>query len=108
MAIDINLCPGCRRTYTVTGGDFDPDWTIHPGEHWREILEDRGVSQTEAAAGIGISVQYLNNILNGHRVPNAEVTVAFVRYLDLPGAERFLWQLVANYKLDLAMGKKPQ
>lgn len=105
MADAEQLCQGCLRTYTVTGGDFDPDWTLHPGTTWREVIEHKGVTQTEAAPQIGISLSLLNNIVCGHRLPTPEVTVQFARWAGVEA--RFMWQLVANYKLDLALGKTP-
>lgn len=98
------LCPGCLHTYTVTGGDFDPNWTIHPGKTWAEIIDATSVTVTYVAAQLGMSRAYLSNILNGRYLPNADLTVRFARWAGVE--PRFMWQLVANYQLDLALGKK--
>lgn len=98
------LCPGCQRTYTVTGGEFDPDWTIHPGTAWAEIIDATSVTVGYVAAQLEISRPYLSNILHGRGLPTAELTVRFARWAGIE--PRFMWQLVANYRLDLALGKK--
>lgn len=101
---DRQRCPECTRTYTVTGGDFDPNWTIHPGHTWREIIENSGQTATAVAAAIGVSRPYVSNILAGRCVAGVKTTIAFARHFDIE--PRFLWQLQCNYELDLAMGKK--
>lgn len=88
----------------MTGGDFDPDWTMHPGVHWREMIEHSGLSVTEVAQAIGMSRPFLSNVLAGRALPPAGRTVAFARFFDVQ--PRFLWQLRVNYELDLALGKK--
>ena len=100
------LCRGCLHTYTVTGGDnLDRrNWTIHPGMTWREILEHKQVTQAEAARDLGITQQFLSNILCGSRLPKVDLTVRFARWAGVE--PRFMWQLVSNYKLDLALGKR--
>ncbi len=103
MSVPETDCPFCSKVRTVTGGDFDPDWTIHPGIHWREIIEHDGSTQTYIASVLGISQQFLNNIVNGQRLPSAELTLAFAEYFEIPA--EFLWQLRANYELDIARGK---
>lgn len=98
------MCRTCQQTYTVTGGDFDPNWTIHPGQMWREALAHKGVTQAQAAEALDITQQYLSNILCGDRLPKVELCIRFANYVGVE--PRFIWQLVANYKLGLAMGKK--
>ena len=105
--VDVDrLCPGCLHTYTVTGGEFDPDWTLHPGTTWSEIIEHSQASIDEVAETLGITRSQLVGILNGRGgrdLPSPELTVRFARWAGVQ--PRFMWQLVANYQLDLALGK---
>lgn len=48
---------------------FEP---LHPGEVLREELAERGVTQTQLAKRMGISVSLLNEIINGKRDISAE------------------------------------
>lgn len=48
---------------------FEP---LHPGEVLREELAERGVTQTQLAKWMGISVSLLNEIINGKRDISAE------------------------------------
>ena len=99
------LCPGCLHTYTVTGGDFDPNWTLHPGATFNEIIEYSNETAHEVAKQIGVDAwPALAGVLAGTQLPSVELTVAFARWAGVE--PRFLWQLRTNYELDLAMGKK--
>lgn len=104
MVDESRLCEGCWRTYTVTGGDFDPNWTIHPGVHWREMIEHEGVPNVLVARDIGCTPKHLSQILVGHAMPSAALTVRFAEWVGVE--PRFLWQLRCNYELDIALGKK--
>ena len=83
---------------------FDPDWTIHPGVHWAEAIEESGRVQREIAQEMGISEKHLSQILHGNALPSAEATVAFCQVMNLP--VRMFWNICSNYKLAIAMGKK--
>ena len=48
---------------------FEP---LHPGEVLREELAERGITQTQLAKRMGISVSLLNEIINGKRDISAE------------------------------------
>lgn len=84
--------------------EFDPDWTIHPGVHWAEVIEESGRVQREIAEEMGVSEKHLSQICNGSSLPSAEATVSFARVMNVPA--RMFWNLCCNYKLALALGKK--
>lgn len=80
------------------------DWTMHPGLLWGDELVARGLSQVEVATAIGVSAKHLNQVIKGHVLPSAGLTVAFCRHLHLD--PWVMWRLVARYRLDLALGKR--
>src|SRR5262245_31398378 len=69
----------------------------HPGELMREILEDAGLSITEAARRMEISRQALHGVLNGSAAVTAEMALRFAR---LVGGEPELY-LQMQVKRDL-------
>ena len=84
--------------------EFDPDWTIHPGLHWAEAIDESGRVPREIAQEMGVSEKHLSQICNGNALPSAEATVAFCKALDLP--VRLMWNLFCVFTLGLALGKK--
>jgi hypothetical protein len=42
-----------RRPPNLETHEFDPDWCLHPGVHWRELVEYSGLSQVEIAKQMG-------------------------------------------------------
>lgn len=87
------------------------DWTIHPGEHWLEAIEERRAKQVDVAAALGCSPSFLNNVLRGHRMPSLELTIKFGRWMhpdDADSAERaarLLWRIAGDYMFDRATGR---
>jgi addiction module HigA family antidote len=56
----------------------------HPGEVLREILEQRGISQSQAADSLGMSRGHLNSIINGHNPISADLKLKLQDLLDIP------------------------
>jgi plasmid maintenance system antidote protein VapI len=92
-----------RQSPNLKAHEFDPDWCLHPGVHWRELVEESGMSQVEIAEKIVVSQKHLSQILNGHVVPGLDSTVEFAQLMGV--SPRQLWRLAADYRLDLALGK---
>ena len=46
------------------------DFIIHPGETIADVLEERGISQTELAFRTGVSPAYVSNVLAGKKKRN--------------------------------------
>lgn len=84
--------------------EFDPDWTIHPGVTWRELVDASELSQTQIAEQMGISQKHLSQILTCTVMPGVEATVSFANTLGV--SSRTLWRLACDHKLSLALGKR--
>jgi antitoxin HigA-1 len=56
----------------------------HAGEVLREILEQRGISQIQAADSLGMSRGHLNSIINGHNPISADLKLKLQDLLDIP------------------------
>jgi plasmid maintenance system antidote protein VapI len=84
--------------------DWLPNWTIHPGVQWREIVNGQELSQTALAEQMDVSTKHLSQILTCTVMPGVDVTLAFARATNV--SPSLLWRLAADHKLALAMGKK--
>jgi transcriptional regulator with XRE-family HTH domain len=80
------------------------DWTIHPGVHWREAMDESGRSQADVATEMGVSQKHLSQILNCHVIPGLDATMAFTKVLELPPT--MFWRMACDYRIALVMGKK--
>jgi hypothetical protein len=83
--------------------DSDPDWTIHPGITWREIVRDSELNQTQICEQMNISQKHLSQILTCHVMPGLDATLAFATVMGV--SARTLWRMACDHKLDLALGK---
>lgn len=80
------------------------DLIIHPGETIGDVLEERGITQTELASLTGVSQAYISDVISGSKDISAEFAMALEKALDVP--ESFWLNLQANY--DAEMGKEYQ
>src|SRR5437667_11154375 len=53
--------------------EFQPDWVSAPGETIADILEQRKMSETDFARGIGKTREQVRNLLNGRETISEEV-----------------------------------
>lgn len=44
---------------------FTPDWSVHPGETLRELLDELGWTQKDLAEMCGVSQKHVSEIVNG-------------------------------------------
>src|SRR4051794_25731981 len=72
-----------RQPPNLETHEFDPDWCLHPGVFWRELIEESGMSQTEIAEKIGVSAKHLSQIVNFHVVPGLQITVLFAQEMGV-------------------------
>jgi hypothetical protein len=93
-----------RREPNLTTHEFDPDWCLHPGVHWREVVDESELNQVQIAEQMGVSQKHLSQILTCTAMPGVEATVAFANTMGVPA--QLLWRLACDYKLDLVLGKK--
>jgi len=73
---------------------------VHPGDFLREELAERGISQTQLAAHVGVAPGVINLICNGHRGISAEMAKKLAAAM---GTTPELWlNLQRGYDLSLA------
>lgn len=76
---------------------FEP---THPGELIRDELEARNLSQAKLANQIGVSPSLLNEVINGKRAVNTELSLLLEAALGIE-AELFL-KLQSAYNMQVA------
>lgn len=81
----------------ITG--ISRDLIIHPGETIADVLEDRGITQTELAIRTGVSPAYISNIISGKK----DISTRFAMSLEYAlGVSKSFWlNLQANYNAEL-------
>ena len=73
---------------------------IHPGDFLREELSERGVSQSQLAAHIGVKAGVINLICNGHRGISPDMAKKLAKAM---GTSPELWMnLQVSYDLSRA------
>lgn len=75
------------------------DLMIHPGETIADVLEERGITQAELAARIGVSPAYVSNVISGKKDISSNFAMALEYALDVP--KSFWLKLQANYDAEL-------
>jgi plasmid maintenance system antidote protein VapI len=93
-----------RRDPNLKTHEFDPNWTIHPGVTWRELVNESDLSQTWIAEQMGISQKHLSQILTCTVMPGVDATIAFAQTMGVSAS--LLWRLACDHRLALALGKK--
>jgi addiction module HigA family antidote len=61
-----------------------PTIPTQPGEALRDLLDERGISQSRAAQVLGISRGHLNSIINGHNPISADLKLKLQDFLNVP------------------------
>jgi addiction module HigA family antidote len=75
---------------------------IHPGEHLAEILDELGISQHQLATDMGVSLQIVNEIVNGDSPITGDAALRIGKALRM-SPESWL-NLQKLYDLELARG----
>ena len=75
------------------------DLIIHPGETIADVLEDRGITQSELAARTGVSKTYVSNVISGKKNISLKFAAALEYALDIP--KSFWINLQAHYDSEL-------
>ena len=71
---------------------------IHPGETIADVLEDRGITQTELVARTGVSTAYVSNVIAGKKDMRWEFQNLFgliCRLITMPNC----WSLIKSKAL---------
>jgi HTH-type transcriptional regulator/antitoxin HigA len=79
---------------------FRPDYAVPPGETLVEVLEAKGISQSELAERTGRPKKTINEIANGKAAITPETAIQFERVLGVPAV--FWNSLEQNYRAALA------
>jgi len=75
------------------------EFIIHPGETIADILEDRGISQSDLAERTGVTSAYVSQIISGKKGISLRFAMALEYALDVP--KSFWLNLQANYEAEL-------
>jgi len=70
-------------TIAVHENNYQPDYTIHPGEYLEEVLDAREIKKREFAERVGLSVKAVSQIINGKSLFSPEVALRFERVLGI-------------------------
>lgn len=65
---------------------FLPDWASPPGDTLADLLDERGMTQTELADRLGVTLKHVNRIVNGAASISAEVALGLERVFGPPAA----------------------
>ncbi len=89
---------------TTRTNEFEPDYSIHPGEILNETLEARGIRKTDFAGRCGISLKTVSQIINSKAPVTPETALQFERVLDVSAD---IWNnLDSQHKLHIARRNK--
>ena len=88
-----------RITPMTAGG---PDYTIHPGVFWKEVISESPLTQAQIAGKMGISQKHLSRIVGCHALPGVAVTLAFATVLEI--SPQMMWRLCCDYQMALELG----
>ena len=82
------------------GSGFQPDYAVPPGETLVELLDETGMTQTELARRLGVSVKHVNQVIRGGASISAEFALGLEKVL---GATADFWlNREGQYRADLA------
>lgn len=79
---------------------FNPDYTLAPGQTLADLLEDVGMSQTDLAHRLGVSLKHVNQIVNGAASISAGLALGLEKVFGVPAA--FWVNRESLYRADLA------
>ncbi len=77
---------------------FKPNWTVHPGRHVANFLEDNGVSKQALARRMGVAMKEVEDILEGGEI-NRDIARALEKGTSVPAS--FWLRAETHYKRDL-------
>lgn len=64
--------------------EFQPDWSLSPGDILAEILEAKDLRQSELAERTGLTTKHINQIVKDRAAISGDVAVLLERTLDVP------------------------
>jgi HTH-type transcriptional regulator/antitoxin HigA len=84
--------------------ELRPDWSIHPGVILRQLLDHRGIRQSELAERTGLTAKHINQIVTENIGISADVALLLERALGSPDAP-FWIRAEADYQAYLSKQK---
>lgn len=83
--------------------EFDPDWTIAPGETLREWIEEHGLSARVAAKTAGLDREVFERLLVGDEPLTEDIAVRLTGLTTVPAS--FWLNFERRYRDDLGRGR---
>lgn len=77
---------------------FRPNWAMHPGASIADALEERGISQREAAERLQVTPKHINELIKGHTRVTSETARALARVIG--STPEFWLRLQTHYDLE--------
>jgi addiction module HigA family antidote len=68
----------------VERGEFDPDWTVPPGETLLELMAERDMSDTELARKMLVDVVAVHRLISGRAPLTATIALSLEEVFDVP------------------------
>lgn len=91
---------GSVTAHEAEGIAFNPDYAVPAGATLRDVLERRGMTQSQLAARADLSLKHVNQIIHGAAPITAETALAFEKVTGVPSR---IWnRLETNYRDRLA------
>lgn len=79
---------------------FEPTYAVPPGETLSELLEERGMTQTDLADRLGVSLKHANQVVNGAASISAELALGLEKVLGVSSG--FWLNRESLFRADLA------
>lgn len=79
---------------------FEPDYTNPPGETLADLLEETGMTQTELAQRLGVSLKHINQVVKGAASISADLSLGLEKVLGV--SADFWLNRESLYRADLA------
>jgi HTH-type transcriptional regulator / antitoxin HigA len=79
---------------------FRPTYAVPPGQTVADLLEERGMTQTELAKRLGVTLKHVNQVVNGGASISAELALGLEKVFRVPAS--FWLSRESLYQADLA------
>jgi HTH-type transcriptional regulator/antitoxin HigA len=93
-------------TMTTEGRPFAPDYAVPAGATVADLLEERGMTQTDLAHRLGVSLKHVNQIVKGAASISAELALGLEKVFGIAAA--FWLNRESLYQADVARREERQ
>lgn len=73
-------------TSAANCGVFDPDYAVPPGLTLADLLQEQGMSQTDLARRLGVSLKHINQVIRGSASISAELALGLEKVFGTSSA----------------------